>query len=103
MRATKEVWNIASVIPMDKGINPGGCSNVNSNGNGSNGSSSSSHSGEFLAEDNFLGHCNREWLARGCQLLKRTRKGKNANLLTAFLFFFLFCKRKFVSWIILFV
>jgi len=72
-RAMKEVWNIASVIPMDKGINPGGCSNVN--GNGSYVSSSSSHSGEFLVEDNFLGHCNREWLARGGQLLKRTRKG----------------------------
>ncbi|CAH2053000.1 unnamed protein product [Thlaspi arvense] len=76
VRAMKEVWNIASVIPMDKGINHGGFSNVNSNGSGSsNGSSSSSHSGEFLAEDNFLGHCSREWLARGCQLLKRTRKG----------------------------
>ncbi|CAL9221926.1 unnamed protein product [Arabidopsis halleri] len=74
-RAMKEVWNIASVIPMDKGINPGGCSNVSGNGNGSNVSSSSSHSGEFLVEDNFLGHCNREWLARGGQLLKRTRKG----------------------------
>ncbi|XP_010466574.1 PREDICTED: VAN3-binding protein-like isoform X1 [Camelina sativa] len=74
-RAMKEVWNIASVIPMEKGINPGGCSNVNGNGNGSIGSSNSSHSGEFVVEDNFLGHCNREWLARGCQLLKRTRKG----------------------------
>ncbi|XP_024015324.1 VAN3-binding protein isoform X2 [Eutrema salsugineum] len=74
-RAMEEVWNIASVIPMDKGINPGGCSNVNTNGNSSNGSSSSSHSGEFVAEDSFLGHCSREWLARGCQLLKRTRKG----------------------------
>jgi hypothetical protein len=72
-RAMKEVWHIASVIPMDKGINLGGCSNVN--GNGSYVSSSSSHSGEFLVEDNFLGHCNREWLARGGQLLKRTRKG----------------------------
>ncbi|RID80002.1 hypothetical protein BRARA_A02701 [Brassica rapa] len=74
-KATKEVWNVASVIPMDKGINPGGFSNIDSNINGSNSSSSSSHSGEFLAEDNFLGHCSREWLARGCQLLKRTRKG----------------------------
>ncbi|KAJ0254780.1 Auxin canalization protein [Hirschfeldia incana] len=74
-KATKEVWNIASVIPMDKGINPGGFSNVDSNVNASNDSSSSSHSGEFLSEDNFLGHCSREWLARGCQLLKRTRKG----------------------------
>uniref|UniRef100_A0A1J3GMV0 VAN3-binding protein n=2 Tax=Noccaea caerulescens TaxID=107243 RepID=A0A1J3GMV0_NOCCA len=70
-RGMKEVWNMASVIPMDKGINHGGYSNVN----GSNGSSSSGHSGEFLAEDSFLGHCSREWLARGCQLLKRTRKG----------------------------
>ncbi|CAA7015383.1 unnamed protein product [Microthlaspi erraticum] len=70
-RGMKEVWNVASVIPMDKGINHGGYSNVN----GSNCSSSSGHSGEFIAEDSFLGHCSREWLARGCQLLKRTRKG----------------------------
>ena len=85
-KATKEVWNVASVIPMDKGINPGGFSNIDSNINGSNSSSSSSHSGEFLAEDNFLGHCSREWLARGCQLLKRTRKGINANLLLTVVF-----------------
>ncbi|CAG7897627.1 unnamed protein product [Brassica rapa] len=72
-RAMKEVWNIASVIPMDKGLTTsGGCSNLN---NGSNGSSSSSHSGELIQEDNFLGTCSREWLARGCELLKRTRKG----------------------------
>lgn len=77
---------MASVIPMDKGINHGGYNNVN----GSNGSSSSGHSGEFIAEDSFLGHCSREWLARGCQLLKRTRKGKNANLLIESYFFFNF-------------
>ncbi|RID50018.1 hypothetical protein BRARA_H00776 [Brassica rapa] len=72
-RAMKEVWNLASVIPMDKGLTTsGGCSNLN---NGSNGSSSSSHSGELIHEDNFLGTCSREWLARGCELLKRTRKG----------------------------
>ncbi|KFK23890.1 hypothetical protein AALP_AAs55843U000200 [Arabis alpina] len=72
-RAMKEVWNIASVIPMDKGLtSTGGCSNVN---NGSNGSSSSNHSGEFIQQENFLGTCSREWLARGCELLKRTRKG----------------------------
>ncbi|CAH8347679.1 unnamed protein product [Eruca vesicaria subsp. sativa] len=72
-RAMKEVWNIASVIPMDKGLTTsGGGSNVN---NGSNGSSSSSHSGELIQEENFLGTCSREWLARGCELLKRTRKG----------------------------
>ncbi|KAJ0251139.1 Auxin canalization protein [Hirschfeldia incana] len=72
-RAMKEVWNIASVIPMDKGLTTsGGCSKLN---NGSNGSSSSSHSGELIQEENFLGTCSREWLARGCELLKRTRKG----------------------------
>ncbi|KAG2315133.1 hypothetical protein Bca4012_065926 [Brassica carinata] len=72
-RAMKEVWNIASVIPMDKGLTTsGGCSNLN---NGGNGSSSSSHSGELIQEENFLGTCSREWLARGCELLKRTRKG----------------------------
>jgi hypothetical protein len=72
-RAMKEVWNIASVIPMDKGLtSTGGSSN---NVNGSNGSSSSSHSGELVQQENFLGTCSREWLARGCELLKRTRKG----------------------------
>lgn len=66
-RAMKEVWNIASVIPMDKGLTTSrGCSN---------GSSVSNHSGELVQEDNFLGTCSREWLARGCELLKRTRKG----------------------------
>ncbi|KAL1220676.1 VAN3-binding protein [Cardamine amara subsp. amara] len=72
-RAMKEVWNIASVIPMDKGLtSTGGNSN---NVNGSNGSSSSNHSGELIQQENFLGTCSREWLARGCELLKRTRKG----------------------------
>ncbi|XVF20651.1 hypothetical protein REPUB_Repub12eG0019800 [Reevesia pubescens] len=54
----------AAVIPMDKG-----------GGNGSNGSSNGSFSGELVPEDNFLGICSRELLARGCELLKRTRKG----------------------------
>ncbi|CAN8232100.1 unnamed protein product [Cochlearia groenlandica] len=73
-RAMKEVWNIASVIPMDKGLTPtGGCNNVNNGSN--NGSSSSSHSGELIQHESFLGTCSREWLARGCELLKRTRKG----------------------------
>ncbi|XP_022761093.1 VAN3-binding protein-like isoform X2 [Durio zibethinus] len=63
-RALKEVWNIAAVIPVDKG-----------GGNGSNGSSNGSFSGELVPEENFLGICSRELLARGCDLLKRTRKG----------------------------
>lgn len=64
-RALKDVWNIAAVIPAEKGATVS---------NGSNGSSGS-HSGELMPEDNFLGICSRELLARGCELLKRTRKG----------------------------
>ncbi|KAF9673758.1 hypothetical protein SADUNF_Sadunf10G0057300 [Salix dunnii] len=67
-RALKEVWNIAAVIPVDKGLAVTG-------GNGSNGSSNGSLSGELVPEENFLGICSRELLARGCELLKRTRKG----------------------------
>ncbi|EEF45239.1 VAN3-binding protein [Ricinus communis] len=67
-RALKEVWNIAAVIPVDKGLGVSG-------GNGSNGSSNGSFSGELVPEENFLGICSRELLARGCELLKRTRKG----------------------------
>ncbi|CAJ2673896.1 unnamed protein product [Trifolium pratense] len=72
-RALKEVWNIAAVIPVEKNLvgngNGGG-------GGGSNGSSNSSFSGELTTEDNFLGICSRELLARGCELLKRTRTGE---------------------------
>lgn len=60
-RALKEVWNIASVIPVEKGM-----------GVGSNGS----YSGELVPEENFLGICSQELLARGCELLKRTRQGE---------------------------
>ncbi|GLT99562.1 hypothetical protein SLE2022_169960 [Rubroshorea leprosula] len=63
-RALKDVWNIAAVIPVEKG-----------GGNVSNGSSNGSFSGELVPEENFLGICSRELLARGCELLKRTRKG----------------------------
>lgn len=75
-RALKEVWNIAAVIPVEKNLGGGGYGN-NGNGNGSNGSSHSSFSGELVPEENFLGICSRELLARGCELLKRTRTGIN--------------------------
>ncbi|XP_044484898.1 VAN3-binding protein-like isoform X2 [Mangifera indica] len=72
-RALKEVWNVAAVIPVEKGMGGGGSNN---NGGGSNnGSSNGSFSGEIVPEENFLGICSRELLARGCELLKRTRKG----------------------------
>ena len=70
-RALKEVWSIASVIPVDRvmGVPNGGSS-------GRNGSLNGSHSGELPAEENFLGICSKELLARGGELLKRTRKGR---------------------------
>lgn len=73
-RTLKEVWNIAAVIPVDKGMGSG-------NGGGSNGSSS----GELIPEENFLGICSRELLARGGELLKRTRKGINLICLVSIL------------------
>ncbi|WVY96743.1 hypothetical protein V8G54_028894 [Vigna mungo] len=72
-RVLKEVWNIAAVIPVEKNLGGGG---GGGNGSGSNGSSNSSFSGEIVAEENFLGICSRELLARGCELLKRTRTGE---------------------------
>ena len=69
-RALKEVWNIAAVIPVEKGV-----AGMVVNGGGSKGSSNDSFSGELVPEENFLGICSRELLVRGCELLKRTRKG----------------------------
>ncbi|OAY79513.1 VAN3-binding protein [Ananas comosus] len=84
-RALKEVWNIAAVIPVEKGGVGGGGGHqkhqhqhhhsqskqqkeIDSNG--------SSFSDDLVAdEDNFLGLCSQELLARGSELLKRTRKG----------------------------
>nr|BAK05819.1 predicted protein [Hordeum vulgare subsp. vulgare] len=84
-RALKEVWNIAAVIPVEKGTMGGG---GGGGGGGhhhkqnvqkqhrkleSNGSSISDLSLE--EENNFLGVCSQEFLVRGTELLKRTRKG----------------------------
>nr|XP_043619411.1 VAN3-binding protein [Erigeron canadensis] len=63
-RALKEVWNIAAVIPVDRGVK------VNKNHGKSSG-----YCEELLPEENFLGVCNQELLARGSELLKRTRNG----------------------------
>lgn len=65
------MWNVAAVIPVDKG--------AGLSGNGNNGSSNSSNSGELVPEEKFLGIGSRELLARGGELLKRTRKGENAE------------------------
>lgn len=91
-RALKEVWNIAAVIPVERG----GGGGVGVNGayveekkkkkkNSSDAGvdeDDESLSGEVFADENFLGLCSQELLARGTELLKRTRKG---------LIFFLIC------------
>lgn len=73
-RALKEVWNIAAVTPLEKGI--GGIGICGKGTNNSN-NTSTSDSGEILNGENFLGVCSQELLAKGSELLKRTRKGKS--------------------------
>ncbi|XP_047335219.1 VAN3-binding protein-like [Impatiens glandulifera] len=62
-RALREVWNVAAVIPAASDKRRGGVG-----GNLSDGLNNPS-------QENFLGMCSREMLARGCELLKRTRNG----------------------------
>ncbi|CAA0841570.1 Plant protein of unknown function (DUF828) with plant pleckstrin homology-like region [Striga hermonthica] len=66
-RALKDVWNLAVVIPVDKGM---GVAN-----GGSNGSLNGCFSGELVPEENFLAICSRELLARSCELLEKMRQG----------------------------
>lgn len=64
-RTMKEVCNIAAVLPVEKGIK-------GENRHSRNGS----YNGEAnLQSENFLGSCSEELLARGSELLKRTRTG----------------------------
>lgn len=74
-RALKEVWNIAAVIPIEKGIGGRNSEQNQSNNNYCEG---------LDIEENFLGVCNQELLARGRELLKRTRNGKLHNSSPAF-------------------
>jgi len=76
-RALKEVWNIAAIIPVEKGVM----------GDHRERHHRRSHqqrhperkdeesSGEIGPKENFLGLCSQLLLARGTELLKRTRKG----------------------------
>jgi hypothetical protein len=73
-RALKEVWNIAAVIPVEKGVVGGGGHHQKHGKLESNGSSISDDV-SLEEENNFLGICSQELLARGTELLKRTRKG----------------------------
>ncbi|CAL5092522.1 unnamed protein product [Urochloa decumbens] len=86
-RVMKEVWNGAAVIPVEKGAmtGGGGGGGHHQHGHKDNGHQlkhqqhqrelESSNSSSFSDELNFLGICTQELLARGTELLKRTRKG----------------------------
>ncbi|KAJ4839472.1 hypothetical protein Tsubulata_046858 [Turnera subulata] len=66
-RALKDVLNVAAVLPVERGVGICGAANgVHHNRN---------YSGELAHVDNFLNACGIEFLARGSELLKRTRKG----------------------------
>ncbi|XP_024021427.1 VAN3-binding protein [Morus notabilis] len=69
-RAMKEVWNIAAVIPVEKGMGIGVCGKANMDN-----STLGSFSGEICPVDNFPDVCNQDLLAKGSEILKRTRKG----------------------------
>ncbi|GMI85773.1 FORKED 1 [Hibiscus trionum] len=64
-RALKEVRDIAAVLPAEKGTSFAK----------TNGQSNGNYSGELGAGEDFLTACNQELIAKGCELLKRTRKG----------------------------
>lgn len=79
-RAMKEVWNIAAVIPVEKGMGIGVCGKAN------NGERNGSFSDELVVpsplDTTFLGVSNQDLLARGTELLKRTRKGQTLKTIT---------------------
>ncbi|OMO77661.1 hypothetical protein CCACVL1_14918 [Corchorus capsularis] len=74
-RALKEVWNIAAVLPADKGISNGFCPNPKGNSSNGHAHSNRNYSGELAPGEDFLTTCSQELLAKGSELLKRTRKG----------------------------
>ncbi|KAI5395117.1 VAN3-binding protein [Lathyrus oleraceus] len=71
-RALKEMWSINAVTPLEKSIGIGICGGK---ANNNSSSSTSDSGGEIVNADNFLSACSQELLARGTELLKRTRKG----------------------------
>ncbi|CAA7394786.1 unnamed protein product [Spirodela intermedia] len=82
-RALKEVWNVAAVVPLEKGSaahgrpqhhRPRQHCHEESIQQAEDRRNDIPFSGELLPED-FLGMCSQELLARGAELLKRTRKG----------------------------
>ncbi|GAY40630.1 hypothetical protein CUMW_053440 [Citrus unshiu] len=69
-RAMKEVLNIAAVLPAERGSTGGP-----TGAKGNTGHLNHSFSGELSPGEDFLSACSQELLAKGAELLKRTRKG----------------------------
>lgn len=69
----KDLWNGAAVTPLEKGM--GGIPISGKGNNIKNMNNSSSDSGEIVNVDGFIGSCSQELLAKGSELLKRTRNG----------------------------
>jgi hypothetical protein len=88
-RALKEMWNISAVTPLEKSKGIGICGGK---ANNNSSSSTSDSGGEVINADNFLSACSQELLARGTELLKRTRKG-NKSSFERFIFVFIRAKR----------
>lgn len=60
---------MAAVIPVERGIGNG------VSGNANNTQPNGKNSSETFPRENFTGVCSQELLARGSELLKRTRNG----------------------------
>ncbi|KAK8498883.1 hypothetical protein V6N12_044616 [Hibiscus sabdariffa] len=69
-RALKEAWNTAAVLPSEKGLTGGLCGRGNNSGHWNR-----NYSGELASGDPLLTACTQDLLAKGSELLKRTRKG----------------------------
>ncbi|XP_052170401.1 VAN3-binding protein-like [Diospyros lotus] len=74
-RALKEVWNVAAAMPVDKGTGTGTGTGMKMSGRISNDHINGNCNKGAVVEENFLDSCNQGLLARGVELLKRTRKG----------------------------
>lgn len=79
-RVSKEVWNIAAVIPVEKAA----AAEVIGKEADSVHSKSNEYKVDSVMKESFLDICHQEYLARGSELLKRTRKGKNSSLILNF-------------------
>ncbi|KAK0582868.1 hypothetical protein LWI29_030553 [Acer saccharum] len=70
-RALKEVLNVAAVLPVERGTGV----SINAGKLANNKNLKDNYSEELASREDFLSSCSQELLAKGAELLKRTRKG----------------------------